>query len=475
MEVELRDITSDKIFGERSIFRLVNDSNLQRKRKRRKKDMSDDERVRDFQRKLYRKAKQDKSFRFYVLYDKVRIMYFLREAYRRVKKNKGQAGIDGITFQDIESRDLTEYLSEIQKELENESYRPSPVLRVKIPKADGGERPLGIPTIKDRIVQMSCKMVIEPIFEADFEDCSYGFRPKRSAQDAVIKIKEYIKEGNTEILDADLEKFFDNIPHEKLMIVLAQRVSDRKVLHLIKMWLKSTVVENDRYTGGKKSKKGTPQGSVISPLLANVYIHLLDRIINKANEIFKKYGIKIVRYADDFILMGKKIPKEVIIRLTKFLKRLGLKLNEKKTEKLNIRDKSFNFLGFTFRYDKDKFGKNKKYLNIIPCKKSCKNIRAEISIYSRKSWHYDRTDFVDGLNAKIRGWLNYFIIPNVSYPYEAKRKLRYYIFKKLYRYFKRKSQRKCKLYNRGVFNKLVNAYGLIDPMKYNCSLTPVKV
>jgi RNA-directed DNA polymerase len=278
-------------------------------------NISDNERVRIFQRKLYMKAKQEKGFKFYVLYDKVRSDYFLREAYRRVKKNGGAPGVDGITFEQIEEIGVESYLDEIKRELETKTYKPSMVKRVYIPKANGKMRPLGIPTIKDRIVQMSCKMVIEPIFESDFEESSYGFRPKRSAKDAIKAIKGHLQAGRTEVLDADITGYFDNIPHEKLMIVIRERISDENIIKLIKMWLKTPVKEGNRIKGGKKSKNGTPQGGVISPLLANIYLHLVDRIINKMQGEFRKMGIYIVRYADDFVLIGREINEKVIVRI----------------------------------------------------------------------------------------------------------------------------------------------------------------
>ncbi|MCP4553692.1 MAG: group II intron reverse transcriptase/maturase [Bacteroidetes bacterium] len=447
-------------------------TNLQTKRK---SEMTDDERIRDFQRKLYRKAKQEKGFRFYVLYDKVSIGYFLKEAYRRVKKNGGTPGVDGITFKVIERKGLPEYLSEIQNELKTRTYKPSPVLRVKIPKSDGSKRPLGIPTIKDRIVQMSCKMVIEPIYEADFEESSYGFRPKRSAADAIKKIKEYLKTDNNEILDADLSKFFDTIPHNKLMILLAQRISDKNILRLIKMWLKAPVIDNTgNYISGKKKKVGTPQGGVISPLLANVYLHLVDKIINKAGGIFKKCGITIVRYADDFVLLGKEIPEIILLKLISLLTRMDLKLNENKTVKCNVKKKSFNFLGFTFKYSKDIHGRNKKYLDITPSRKSIQKVKDKIKEHIKYNGHLNPEDLVRGLNSIIRGWLNYFTIAKVSYPAMAKRQLRFYMSTKLNKYYERKSQRKCKLCNHGAFQRLVDKYGLIDPTKYACKLTTVK-
>ncbi len=242
---------------------------------------TDTERVQDFQRNLYLKAKQEEKFKFYVLYDKVRLPHFLREAYKRCKANKGCSGVDGIQFEDIEEKGLDNFIENLIKELEDKTYKPSPVLRVEIPKANGKTRLLGIPTIKDRVVQMAVKLVIEPIFEADFEETSYGFRPKRSAKDAVKKIWENLKSGKIEVYDADLSAYFDTIPHKELMFLVAQRISDKNILHLLKMWLKAPVMVNGSPKGGKKNKVGTPQGGVISPLLANIYLHLLDKVVNR--------------------------------------------------------------------------------------------------------------------------------------------------------------------------------------------------
>lgn len=240
----------------------------------------DEERIREFQRKIYRKAKQEQKFKFYILYDKVHSKRFLLEAYYRVKGNKGKPGLDGISFEDIEREGLWEFIGNLSRELREETYKPSAVKRVYIPKANGKQRPLGIPTIKDRVVQMSCKMVIEPIFEADFEETSYGFRPKRSAKDAITEIKENLKAGNTEVLDADLSSYFDTIPHYKLMETVKLRISDKRVLSLIKKWLKAPISENGVLKSGKKNSVGTPQGGVISPLLANIYLNLFDKVVN---------------------------------------------------------------------------------------------------------------------------------------------------------------------------------------------------
>jgi len=431
--------------------------------------MTDVERVRDFQRKLYRKAKQDKDFRFYVLYDKVRLPHFLREAYKRSKAKGGRSGVDGISFEEIEGYGKDKYIFEIIKELENRTYKPKPVLRVEIPKGDRDTRPLGIPTIKDRIIQTAVKLVIEPIFEADFEDSSYGFRPCRSAEEAVKAIKKNLQEGRCEVFDADLRAYFETIPHKELMYLLGMRISDKNILHLIKMWLKAPVMEKGRPKGGKKNKRGTPQGGVISPLLANIYLHLLDRAINRTGGRFAKHGVKLIRYADDFVLMAKKIPEECLVYLNYMLSRMKLKLNEGKSGLLNAREESFDFLGNTFRYSKDLFGRPIKYWNVEPSKKSQKKVRAKIREYLKRNGHKPPQRLAFELNTIIIGWINYFTIKGVTYPAKAKRNLRYYFYDKLMRYYKRKSQRKCKLYNQGAFKVLVEKYGLKDPTKYALS------
>jgi len=251
------------------------------------------DRIRELQRKLYRKAKQEPNFRFYLLYDKVYRRDILSHAYRLVKANKGASGVDGLTFEAIEEREggAEGYLDQIAEELKRKTYRPMPVRRVNIPKPDGRQRPLGIPTIKDRVVQMAVKIVIEPIFEADFEDNSYGFRPKRDAHQAMDDVSLQLRMGKTQVIDADISKYFDTIPHGKLLALVAKRIVDKHILRLIKLWLKAPVVEEGK--DGKKrtegNPKGTPQGGVISPLLANIYLHVLDRIwkVRKIEERFK--------------------------------------------------------------------------------------------------------------------------------------------------------------------------------------------
>lgn len=437
--------------------------------KRRRGEIPDAERVSILQEKLYQKAKQEREYKFYVLYDKMFIPYILREAWKSVKSNNGSPGVDGMTIEKVEQYGVDIYLKELGEELRKQMYKPQAVKRVMIPKANGGERPLGIPTVRDRIAQTVCKMILEPIYEADFEDSSYGFRPNRSSKDAMTAIKGYLKEGKTAVYDADLSKYFDTIPHDKLLIALKQRIADPRILKLITKWLKVPVYEDGTYKSGKDNHNGTPQGGVISPLLANVYLHLLDRIVNNTQSLFSKHGVKIVRYADDFVLMGKELPKEVIEKLKTLLHRMGLMLNESKTRHIDARAESFNFLGFTTRYDKDIKGRNIRYWNIVPSKKSEQKIRDKVKDYLKTHGHYKAGDIAVGLNSMIRGWINYFSISKVSYPAMSKRKLRAYLSNSLYRYFNRKSQRKSRLYRQNAFEVLVVRFGLIDPSKYTYS------
>ncbi len=431
-----------------------------------KRMLSGVERVSQLQEKLYCKASKERDFKFYILYDKMYIPYMLEEAYRRVRANGGSPGIDGQDFKDIEEQGLASFLGKLGEDLRKKTYVPLAVKRVWIEKAGGGKRPLGIPTIRDRTAQMVCKMIIEPIFEADFEDSSYGFRPNRSSKDAMEKIREHLQAGKTEVLDADLSAYFDTIPHDKLHKALQQRITDPRLLRLINMWLKSQVYEDGQYKGGKKQKTGTPQGGVISPLLANIYMHLVDKIVNDSRKLFYHLGIKIVRYADDFVLMGRAMPQQAVERLGSILERMGLKLNETKTRIVKATETEFKFLGFTVRYDKDIKGRDKRYWNIIPSNKSEKKLREKLSLFLHQSGHYAPPLVSKGLNEMIRGWLNYYEIPGVSYPAVSKRNLRHYLIERLNRYYNRKSQRRSSLYGQQAFEMLVQRHGLIDPTQY---------
>ena len=308
------------------------------------------EEVRELQRKLYRKAKQEKEYRFYLLYDKIYRLDILNHAYRLVKANKGAPGIDGETFASIEEREggAEKYLEEIAGELKRKDYKPQAVRRVYIPKAAGGKRPLGIPVIKDRVVQMAVKIVIEPIFEADFQDNSYGFRPKRSAHQAVEDVNKQLLKGKADVIDADISKYFDTIPHDRLIQLVAKRIVDKQILKLIKMWLTAPIVE-EREDGKKEYKrndKGTPQGGVISPLLANIYLNVLDTLwaVKKVQE---RLGARLVRYADDSVVLCRGNADRILKGVKLVLEDLGLTLNEEKTRIVDARQESFNFLGFS--------------------------------------------------------------------------------------------------------------------------------
>jgi group II intron reverse transcriptase/maturase len=464
MEV-LDKINTTKLMKTQSIQQKVQDEITLLSRKKRK-DMLSWERVRLLQLKLYLKAKQESSYKFYILYDKIFQKHILEEAYKRSKIKNGSPGIDKQSFTDVEKYGRYKFLTEISEELRKRTYKPSAVKRVWIDKENGGQRPLGIPTIKDRVVQQACKLVIEPIFEADFNESSHGFRPKHSAKDAIIEIKNNLKQGKQEVYDADLSKYFDTIPHDRLEITLKERIADPRVLHLIKLWLQVPIAEQGgKYTGGKSNTKGTPQGGVISPLLANIYMNLLDRIVNNPAGYFSKRGITMIRYADDFILMSRHIEQESIIMAHNYLDRMGLIINTEKSKLVNAREESFDFLGFTFRYDQSPFSKWGKFWNVFPKAKSQKKIRQKIKTKLESIGHYPAYKVVGELNPIIRGWMNYYKIDKVSYTQIAFKELEDYLRNRLYRYYNRKSQRKSSLYGTQAFKILVEEYGLIKPYK----------
>ena len=288
--------------------------------------------IRELQRKLYQKAKGEPNYRFYLLYDKICREDILVHSYELAKANQGAPGVDGQTFEQIETAGWEEWLDGIRNDLRAKTYRPQPVRRVMIPKPGGGERPLGIPTIRDRVVQTAAKLVLEPIFEADLEPSAYGYRPKRSAQDAIRKVHKLLCEGYTEVVDADLSKYFDSILHSELIECVARRIVDRHVLRLIRMWLKAPVEERDesgkrRLTGGKNSTCGTPQGGIVSPMLANLYMNRFLKYwrITKRGEAFQA---QVVNYADDFVILSRGFAAEALNWTRQVMMRIGLTLNE---------------------------------------------------------------------------------------------------------------------------------------------------
>src|ERR1700751_2616953 len=340
------------------------------------------EKIRILQRKLYRKAKTEPAFRFYLLYDKIYREDIFRHAYAVARANAGAPGTDGMTCAAIEASGLESWLAGLREELISKRYRPDPVRQVMIPKPGGGERPLGIPTIRDRVVQAAAKIVLEPIFEADFEDSAYGYRPRRSAVDAVKEAHRLICRGHTDVVDADLSKYFDTIPHGELLKSVARRIVDRHVLRLIKLWLKAPIEEGGdgegtrRIGGGKSNPRGTPQGSVASPMLANIYMNRFLKYwrLTGRGEAFRAH---VIAYADDFVILSRGCAAEALAWTKAVMTRLGLALNEGKTSLKNARQERFNFLGYSFGphcYKANGHG----YRSASPSKKSMQRLKNKV-------------------------------------------------------------------------------------------------
>ena len=371
------------------------------------------EKIRTLQRKLYCKAKAEPAFRFYVLYDKICREDILRHAYMLARGNAGAPGVDGVTFAAIETSGPEVWLAGLREELVLKTYRPNPVRRVMIPKPNGGgERPLGIPTIRDRVVQTAAKLVLEPIFEADFEDNAYGYRPVRGAVDAVKEVHRHICRGHTDVVDADLSRYFDTIPHSDLMKSVARRIVDRHVLRLIKLWLKAPIEERDegngtrRIGGGKGNTRGTPQGGVASPLLANIYMNrfLKHWRLTGCGEAFRAH---VVAYADDFVILSCGYATEALAWTKAVMTKLGLTLNEAKTSVRNARQERFDFLGYSFGPHRFK-ANGKRYLGASPSKKSIQRLKTKVSRLLVPGNNDPWDEVRDTLNRSLFGWSNYF-------------------------------------------------------------------
>jgi RNA-directed DNA polymerase len=366
--------------------------------------------IRELQIKLYRKAKDEPGFRFYQLYDKVYREDILNHAYQLAKANAGAPGVDGESFEDIE-KGLEGWMKGLREELRKQTYQPQPVRRVMIPKPGGGERPLGIPTIRDRVAQTAAKLILEPIWEAELEPNAYGYRPGKSAQDAIQKVDELLHEGYTDIVDADLSKYFDTIPHSELMQCVARRIVDRHVLHLIKMWLKVPVEERDengkrRLTGGKDNDRGTPQGGVISPGLANLY---MNRMLKgwRQTKRGEQFRARLVNYADDFVILSRGKAAESLEWTRGVLGRLQLTLNETKTSIRNARVERFDFLGYTFgpHYS---MRTGQKYIGYSPSNKSVARIKEKVGDLLVPGNVAPWEEVSRRLNQILGGWRAYF-------------------------------------------------------------------
>jgi RNA-directed DNA polymerase len=367
--------------------------------------------IRELQRKLYVKAKQEPDFRFYLLYDKVCREDVLRHAYALCRANGGAPGVDGASFADIEAAGLAEWLERLGKDLREKTYKPDAVRRVLIPKPGGGERPLGIPTIRDRVAQTAAVLILEPIFEADFVDSAYGYRPKRSAQQAVEAVHRELCKGATDVVDADLSKYFDTIPHHELMQSVARRVVDRHMLKLVKSWLKVPVEERDergrkRMSGGKNSTRGTPQGGVISPLLANIYMHRFLRAWETRGK-GAEFRARIVNYADDFVILSRGNAAAALAWTRNVMNAIGLTLNETKTRLCDARTEHFDFLGHTFgpeRFRKD----GHWYLAAKPSKRAVARVKEKLRLILRRGNVSPWEEVVGALNRLLVGWAGYF-------------------------------------------------------------------
>jgi len=385
----------------------------------------------ELQRRLYLKSKRERRCRFYSLYDKVCHPDILKEAWLRVKRNRGAGGVDGYGIKEIEEKiGVDRFLRGIEDELKEGRYKPQPIRRIYIPKTNGGKRPLGIPTIRDRVVQMAVKIVIEPIFEADFCNISYGFRPRKDAHQAIEVVWRHITRGKKKVVDVDIAKFFDTIPHEEMMKKVAERIADKNILRLIKGWLEAGVMEDGEIKG---NEMGTPQGGVISPLLANIYLNHLDRKWEEEG-IEKKTGASLIRYADDFVIVSSHSERWLLSKIRGILENeLLLKINEEKSKVVDVEKEAVRFLGFEIKLVRSRKS-GRKFALMYPSKKAIKGLYERIRAIANPQMPIAIEVVIARLNRLLRGWVNYFRIGNASRWFN---KVRYYVEMKVRRCIRR--------------------------------------
>jgi RNA-directed DNA polymerase len=422
------------------------------------------DKIRTLQRALYVKAKQEPTRRFHFLYDKVWRGDILAHAYALSRANGGAPGVDGETFARIEDGGVGRWLDELREDIRTGRYKPQPVRRVMIPKSSGvGQRPLGIPTIRDRVVQTAATLVLEPIFEADFDEAAYGYRRKRSALDAVQAVHKAINEGHTDIVDADLSRYFDSIPHAALMQCVARRLSDGKMLHLIKMWLKTPVEETDergtrRMRGGQETTRGTPQGGVASPLMANIYMHRYIKAF-RTYGLDRRYGAVLVTYADDFVVLCRHGAVEVLATTRRWMTGIGLALNEDKTRVCNARCESFDFLGYTFgpMYWPPTGG---RYNGARPSKKAIASMKECIRRRLRPGNHAPWADVARDLNRTVRGWSAYFGYGSVA---KARHAVKLHEYHAVRRFLRRRHKVAGSGYRQFPIQAVFGTLGVLSP------------
>ena len=398
---------------------------------------------------------------FYLLYDKVHRADLLGHAWALVCANGGAAGVDGVTIAAVETDGVGPFLARLAEELRGHTYRPDPVRRVLIPKRKGGKRPLGIPTVRDRVVQAATVLGLEPIFEADFQPCAYGFRPKRSAHQAVAEISQALAGGYTQVLDADLTAYFDSIPHGQLLAAVARRVADRHILRLLTQWLRApVVVERDdgrrELRGGKRTRRGTPQGGVISPLLANVYLHAFDTAW-RAGGLERRWQARLIRYADDFVVLCRAKAAQVQVVVADQLEALGLTLNATKTRVLDARRQAFTFLGFTVRVTRSR-RTGREFPLIRPSADARQRLRDKVkTLTGRDHLALPAPTVIAAINRVLRGWAGYFYFQHCTRDFSA---LRWFIEERVRTYLRRKHRHRTRAYQAFPYAVLYGRLGL---------------